>query len=237
MREMRRQRHFLVWLRSGCASMAQPTGIGYQIASERNRLDAIALLAEWILARRPLVLGRQEGVQPGMIRLGLPLPPSQDKRRLGFDLPLATVTLSSAPPPLDAIGDDLPESWQPTLAALRASPQVRACAPRVFGSVAMQRLTGLPYLTGSSDLDLILSPPDWAAARAAIDTLLGIEAVDAKPRIDGEIVDPLGRAVCWRELAGATDTLLSKHLDGVALIARRDFIDAFGHADRERQVA
>lgn len=237
MPDTQRQRHSLIWLRSGCANLAQPTQVGCQVASEQSRLDAIAVLTEWILARRPLVVSRQEGTQPGMIRLGLPLPPNRGKRRLGFDIPMTNVTLSAAPPLLHALSEDLPESWQPTLAVLRASPEIRACAPRVFGSVAMQWLTGMPYVTDTSDLDLALSPSDWPTARAAIETLLRIEVDRVRPRLDGEIIDPLGRAVCWRELAGAADTLLSKHVDGVALIARSDFIDAFGRAERGRKVA
>ena len=232
-----RQRHALVWLRSGCVSLAQTTQVGCQVASEHSQPDAIGMLSEWIQARRPLVVSRQEGTQPGVIRLGLPLPPDRGKRRLGFDIPMTNVTRTAAPPPLHTLGEDLPESFRSTLAVLRASPEIRACAPRVFGSVAMQWLTGLPYVTDASDLDLALSPPDWATARAAIDTLLGIEADRVQPRIDGEIIDPFGRAVCWRELAGAAGTVLSKHVDGVALIARSDFIDAFGRADRGRKVA
>lgn len=243
MPDTQRQRHSVVWLRPGCASLAKPTHVACQLDSEQSGPDAIAVLAEWILARRPLVVSRQEGTQPGMIRLGLPLPPDRGKRRLGFDVPMTNVMLSAAPPPLHALGEGLPESFQSTLAALCTRQEIRACAPRAFGSVAMQWLTGLPYLTDASDLDLALSPPDWATARAAIDTLLGIEADRAQPQvrqrpgIDGEIIDPLGRAICWRELAGAADTLLSKHVDGVALIARSDFIDAFGRADRGRKVA
>ncbi len=135
------------------------------------------------------------------------------------------------------VGNALPDIWHRKLGALLASPEIIACAPRVFGSVAMQALTGLVYVTESSDLDIALTPSDWASARATIEVLSCIDAGEGLPRIDGEIIDPLGHAVCWREVAGDTDKLLSKHLDGAKLLDRSAFIDAFSHANNRRRVA
>jgi len=62
----------------------------------------------------------------------------------------------------------------------------------------MQSLTSLPYLSASSDIDLLFYPRD----RNQLDEGLQLLRLYAKHLpLDGEIVFPSGRAVAWKEWA------------------------------------
>ena len=101
---------------------------------------------------------------------------------LYFDeFPKAAAITSLLPPPLRS-------AW----AAL-----AKTVDARIYGSYGLQQLTGLSYLHAESDIDLCLSVDDAAAADLAAAALSG--AAFARPRLDGELVFPDGRAVAWRE--------------------------------------
>jgi phosphoribosyl-dephospho-CoA transferase len=71
-----------------------------------------------------------------------------------------------------------------------------ALSVRVFGSVAMQALTGLQYVTATSDVDVLFEP----ASRAALEDGLALLSRHAAVLpLDGEIVFPGGAAVSWKE--------------------------------------
>jgi phosphoribosyl-dephospho-CoA transferase len=84
-----------------------------------------------------------------------------------------------------------------------------------FGSLAMQALTGITYLTPTSDIDLLLHP------RTVDDLDSGLALLQhhaATLPLDGEIVFPDGAAVSWKEWAAGGDArVLVKHIDGVWL--------------------
>ena len=116
---------------------------------------------------------------------------------------------------LGAVRADAPRSWRGTMAALDAVGARHGLTPRVFGSFAWQTLTGLAYVTPTSDLDVL-----WPLTPGTPQLLAALDAVDAPGRIDGEVVHE-GAAVQWRELyeairAGGGDVLV-KTLDGVCL--------------------
>lgn len=165
------------------------------------------------------VIGRRRlpGDPADGIPVGLPLPPSHRKLRLTFSLPRdapgrrrAPVTLSealaTAPPAWRPVGHDLVESG--------------GTAPRVFGALLWQHLTGLPYLGPRSDLDLLWSATDRDAATALVTRLARLDGA-GPVRLDGEVELGDGGAVHWRELAHALDRpraeVLVKRIDGVEL--------------------
>src|SRR5690554_1643011 len=168
--EHRSARHDLVWLQPGSASRATALPLPPLSAD-----DAITRLAEWIDAGRPLVVARQPAhLAPGRLRLGLPLPASEGKLRLAFDVPRAAVLRGAPPPPLAAVPEHLPRRWHASLDALLASPAILAANPRVFGSAAMQAVTGIECVSEESDLDLLLAPANREAALAALAALAHI---------------------------------------------------------------
>ena len=94
---------------------------------------------------------------------------------------------------------------------------------RVFGSLAWQALTGLDYLTGSSDLDLLLHVRDDVDVQRLIAELAEIEA-GAPMRLDGELVRADGAAANWREFHAGAAEILVKTTAEVTLVTRERFL-------------
>lgn len=179
-------------------------------------LKAIPAVASWALLGRPLIARRplcSDGA--GHVPLGLPLPPAMGKQRLAFAVAPEAVLSSGRPPLLADAITVAPVAWRPTLAALVAIDDGVRC----FGSLAWEYLTGLPYVSATSDIDLL-----WQAATAEdADRLAAVIApidAGAPMRIDGEIVAPGGLAIQWREWAGGARELLAKASDGSEMVPR-----------------
>lgn len=174
-------------------------------------------VAGWVAAGRPLILRRAHpGEASDLVPLGLPLPPGDGKRRIGFALP--PDALRPRPPVrLAETRDTGPPDWRSTIDALVALGARHELSPRPFGGLLWQHLTGLPYLSAGSDLDL-LWPVTGPVSKSLLDHLAAIEAA-APMRLDGEILLPGGGGVQWRELreAAPNATVLVKHRDRLAL--------------------
>ena len=216
------RRHDLAWLAPDAAALARLSG-----ASCTPEHTARTLLGGWIRCGHPLIVTRQPPGSGAEISLGLALPPARGKARLAFLVPLAGVLRTSAPPALASVCERLPATWQPKLRALLASREVAGAAPRVYGSAAMQVVTGEPCLGPASDLDLRLAPPTWAAAVTVAAALARIDETVTGPRLDGEIWNPDGVAVAWRELAMRPERVLTKSRTRVELLAATTFAASF----------
>jgi phosphoribosyl-dephospho-CoA transferase len=199
-------------------SMVHPAPAAWaELLAARPDMAREPLLAGWADAGFPLVVRRPVcGDEAGAVPLGLPLPPAQGKRRIGLGLPPRGILRSGPPPLLREAAASAPSGWRAVIADLLGlDPQVR-----VFGSLAWQHLTGLPYVIEGSDIDLLWGLPP----AACIDGLLtGIGAIErrAPMRIDGEILSPLG-GVNWREMRGGGDVMV-KSGRGVRLMAQAEF--------------
>lgn len=181
-------------------------------------LREMPVVVEWVAAGHPLIARRPVcDDAAGLVPLGLPLPPSFGKQRLAFAVP-ADAIVSDAPLPLlaDAM-QSAPAAWHDTIAALVALDPETRC----FGSLAWAYLTGLPYLSETSDLDVV-----WKVAHAddAARLVAALKRIDteAPMRLDGEIVTPAGLAVQWGEFASGAPEVLAKAADGNRMIARAE---------------
>ncbi len=187
------------------------------LLAARPDLDGVPHLAGWAEAGWPVILRRRNAGEPaGALPAGLPLPPADGKRRIGLLLPpdgarpRPAVTLPEA-------RAAAPASWQPAIDALLALGAAHGLVPRVFGALLWQHLTGLTYLTASSDLDLL-----WPTAGPVDRSLLGGLAAIASAapmRLDGEVILPDGAGVAWREWHGAEPgtTVLAKGMERLEL--------------------
>ncbi|WP_332378933.1 phosphoribosyl-dephospho-CoA transferase MdcG domain-containing protein, partial [Burkholderia ubonensis] len=101
------------------------------------------------------------------------MPPSAAQRRVDAGV-LAAVTASPAFPD---VADAAPAAWRQPLLDLEALGARCGVEGRVFGSLAWQALTGEPYLTGASDLDVFFPLPGAAHAATLLD---GLAAIDAR---------------------------------------------------------
>ena len=177
--------------------------------------EARACLSFWAAERLPLVVTQQPARLPdGHIALGLSAPLRWNRRRLAMALPISGILFFDEFPKAAAITVLLPPPLRNAWATL-----AKTVDARIYGSFGWQQMTGLNYLHADSDLDLCVSVDDAAAADLAAAALS--QAAFARPRIDGELVFPDGRAVAWREWQPwreqRVDRILVKRLQGVAM--------------------
>ena len=177
--------------------------------------DEPALLRNWAADGRPAIARRILCDDGDAIALGVPLPPALGKRRVALRCAPEAVVRTAPPPLLREAAAAAPRAWQMTIAALLL------CDPkmRCFGSLAWQHLTGLDYLTDSSDIDLILDCVDPATADVRTALLDSVDAA-APMRIDAELVTPGGAAVQWREWRSDAAQLLAKSTAAARLVDR-----------------
>jgi phosphoribosyl-dephospho-CoA transferase len=184
----------------------------------RADLNGLRHVCSWAEAARPLIVRRLVPGETGDdIPLGLPLPPADGKRRLGLALP-ANALERVPPPSLADVAGDAPSQWLPTIGTLVALGRDHRIPPRPFGSLLWQSMTGLTYLSASSDLDLLWPCP--GAVPASLLDRLGAIADAAPMRIDGEILLSDGTGLHWRELRDAPDggSVLAKSVGGLAMV-------------------
>ena len=204
-------RHDLVWL-------------------DPARLDALALdpahrgeVARWLAAGWPLVATRRPpGLAAQVACLGLPLPPSRGRTRIALRAPAdAVVGVEKALRLVEAL-PSAPPDRRGALAALHDQARRLGLTLRVHGSLAWQHLTGQPYLTEGSDLDLLLTVTDRAQLTAALGLLQRWERRTGLTA-DAEIGLPAG-GVAWREVWSGAARLLVKGEDFVALRPRAELL-------------
>ena len=213
-------RHDLVWL----------TSHGWQQVRAGAPPEAVDALDLWRDAGWPATVRRAEvDLGAGEVAIGFALPPPRGKGarlRVGSRVELADVTRSSRALPLVGALDAVPAAWRAPLAALEREAFEAGLGLEVYGSVALEALTGQPYLTPGSDIDLLLRPVNRSQLMAGL-ALLARHA--ATLPLDGEVVFADASAVAWKELRAAFDSapgtrVLAKGLDRVALVAPEELI-------------
>lgn len=202
-------RHELVWL----------TSQGWKEAAASVRPGDLHSLALWERQGWPAVVRRRDVGAPGhVVSLGIALPPSgadAPKERIGLRVDGGHIRRRLPALGLAEAMAAAPADWRPALDELAgAAPGLRA-----YGSLALQAVTALPYLTPASDIDLLLAPGSRAELDAGIDLLSRFG--ESLP-LDGEVVFPGGQAVAWKEWrdAGPRSRVLVKTIDAVRLAER-----------------
>jgi phosphoribosyl-dephospho-CoA transferase len=198
-------RHDLVWLHLDAVKHAEYAG-----PAPIEPISALSALQRWVLGNYPLIVAQQKALPLGQVRLGLAEPPSWGKRRLAFLVKAEDIARQQSGPLLGEVVHQLPEQWQAGLTALVSGLQHAGVPAHVYGSSAIEVLTGLPCLTAHSDLDLLFKPATWADAEALCALLSTLRLSHPDLRIDGEVLNPAGDAVNWQELAMQCEQLLAK---------------------------
>lgn len=190
------RRHHLVWLSPGAAPAV--TG-GAEAHADASLHLALAF---WLEAKWPLVVRRQTSpAWPEVISLGMPLPPSAGKRRVGLEVDARSILRRDMPPRLEDVIPQMPAERRPALHRLGASARAIGVELSAYGSCVMQSLTGMPYVVRDSDVDLLFRPTDNARLDRTLALLSAWEREEGW-RADGEIVVGNGAGelgVSWRE--------------------------------------
>ena len=148
--------------------------------------------------------------------VALALPPSSRKRRVALQVEMSDIREKVPGVTLRSVRKDAPLSWQPTVAAVLKVAKETAVEPRIFGSFLWERLTGLSYLTATSDLDLLWPIGDRNRVPDLVSRLAAV-AAESTVRLDGEVIFPDGSGVNWRELHGGASEVLLKTMTGIRL--------------------
>ena len=172
------------------------------------------VLRTWLAQGHPLIV-RSPCLSPdgANVCVGLSLPPNPQKHRLAFELPRALVR-EVAPPPLWPHATEVLQQFQ-------SAAEAGGAELRTFGSHAWQHLTGLPYVTETSDIDLLIftnSRRSWEITRQHLEQI----AWPTSPKIDLEIVLDGDASFSWREFCTSPERLLFKGNSRVWLGNKRD---------------
>jgi phosphoribosyl-dephospho-CoA transferase len=212
-------RHDLVWL----------TAQGWKEAAASVRPGELRALALWEGQGWPAIVRRRDVGQPaGIVSLGIALPPASadaPKERIGLRVDAAHVRRREPALGLDDALAAAPDAWRADLQALTGA----GVKLRAYGSLALQALTGLPYLTPASDIDVLLAPRSRTELDAGIELLS--QRTGALP-LDGEVLFPNGDAVAWKEWrdAGPRARVLVKTIDAVRLLDRASLLATLENA-------
>jgi phosphoribosyl-dephospho-CoA transferase len=191
------------------------------VASQPGLADE-PLVRNWAAHGWPLIVRRPGpcDAQAAGVPLGLPLPPKAGKRRVNVTVPANAIVSIEPPPKLATLRCVAPDAWRSTIDALNAIARRHRVGCRAFGSLAWQGLTGQPYLSERSDLDLLFDLPGTHDVPGALAALLAdVAACEAfaPMRLDGEVIRADGAGVNWRELHAAKGDVVVKTADDVVL--------------------
>ncbi|NYE59638.1 phosphoribosyl-dephospho-CoA transferase [Duganella sp. 1224] len=176
------ERHTLVWL----------TAAGWHAAIGAARSEHKTALQLWESQDWPLVARRLDAdASDDEVCLGLPLPPDDAGIKVRIALRAHMANVCRVAPALP-----LREAAAVCAGVAALQDDAGGLPLRVFGSVAMQALTGLRYVTARSDVDVLFAP---SSRRQLEDGVALLARHDERLALDGEIVFPGGAAVSWKE--------------------------------------
>ncbi|WP_183844492.1 malonate decarboxylase holo-[acyl-carrier-protein] synthase [Rhizobium etli] len=193
-------------------------------------LDGLAhgpqrLVEGWAERGLPVIVRRGTvGGDEHTIAVGLPLPPTLGKLRLGFFIPPEHMAARVAALSVTEAARSAPAHLRPQVEAAAGLGRRFGLQPAVFGALLWQHLTGLAYLQPGSDIDLIWPAPPRESLNELLDDLAELDKAGPN-RLDGEIILSTGEGANWRELRGALacpgGTVLVKSMHGAELRCAR----------------
>ena len=176
----------------------------------------------------PGIVRRQENALPGQLQIGLSAPYRQDGRRLRM---AATIPVAAAGARLTPYQAALlpPDKTRRESALYRLLSAVLAVGEElgipcgVYGSLALELATGLPYCHADSDLDLIVRYQAQATLPAFYARLCRLEAASGI-RIDAELALCGGYGVKLKEFFSDSHYLLAKGFTDVRSLERAEAV-------------
>ncbi len=212
-------RHSLAWLSEN----------GWQNVRQNATQVDRGVIDEWRLANWPAVVRRDDiDTAEGYICLGVSTPPDPEsgvKTRIALSTATAHIEKISPPLNIAAVLHSIGRPWATGLDTLRRDAEIDQLAVRVYGSCALQAITGKQYQTPASDIDLLFYP---RTTKQLHDGLNLLERHSKKLPLDGEIVFPFGHAVAWKEwLNAARQTacrVLVKETKKISLLPMHDLV-------------
>ncbi|BBB64630.1 phosphoribosyl-dephospho-CoA transferase [Undibacterium sp. YM2] len=220
------QRHDLVWLADE-AWLAVLQSFG-----------APDLLRQWQQEEWPAVVTRRHpDAANDEVCIGFPLPPVYgNKPRFAAKVKAEHIAIHQSALSLHTVVAVVPPAWQAGLQSMHQQALMAGIKLRVYGSVAMQFLTGQDYLSTTSDIDILFRPYHQAQLRA------GLALLQEQPQtlpIDGEIAFPGEAAVAWKEWIQPAhpgqdfnqQRVMVKDMHGVSLRTRQSLLELLAEGE------
>lgn len=191
--------------------------------ASRPDLGHDPVLQRWARKDWPLIVRRPMPGDGSGVPLGLPLPPTEGKRRIAIEVSPQDIHCVMSLPDLTQAVRAAPFAWRSALHELAALSSRYGVQAGVFGSLGWQWLTGLEYVHADSDVDIAWSLPVRERIVPFLRDLADIEA-RAPMRLDGELARDDGAAVNWREVWAGRRELALKTRGEVVVCSREQFL-------------
>ncbi len=166
-------------------------------------LEAQAALGEWFSRGLPAMVCGAAGGTAGdatRVELSVTLPAARWYAALRFPVGRAAITRLAPPLPLAEAIPSAPPAWRPPLEELDRAATAEGAPLSVTGPLAWQHLTGEPYVTPRSAVELVFRPSTRQQLGAILALLRLRDGWDGPP-LAGEAVLGWNDAVAWRDLA------------------------------------
>ncbi len=204
-------RHHCAWLSPSWAAHA----------TSLPSAEARATLADWFARGHPAMICRRVPGDPAGDPAGVPLsvtlPAARWLATIRFTVGRKGIARTAPPLSLTEAIAGAPPEWRAPLASLdRAAAGVKVPLS-VVGTLAWQHLTGEPYLSPRSPVELLFRP----RTREQLDAILAILRVREDgdgPPLAGEVVLGWHDTVAWRDLAGGRRRLLVRGSEREAVV-------------------
>lgn len=224
-------RHKIVWI----------SGEGWQELGARAEEADRAVIERWAAADWPVIVRRRDDdVSEDQVCIGISLPPNPvdgRKKRIGLQVGRSLVREVRPALSIEEVLAAAPEAWRDGLDSLAQAARGLRLTFQVYGSLALQALTGQQYVTPRSDIDLLFQPR--SVAQLGTGTGLLSYYANTLP-LDGEIVFPEGRGVAWKEWIQAMHAsnnlrVLTKDSHTASLKSTATLLEAFDHLSRKHE--
>ncbi|HEY0329383.1 MAG TPA: malonate decarboxylase holo-[acyl-carrier-protein] synthase [Rhodopseudomonas sp.] len=168
----------------------------------------------------------------GYVQLGVSFPFRDDGARVRALFALPPKRIGKAHSPYDVLGMLRANAFEgaAALIELRALCESHGVEAGLFGSAALQILTGLSYLESRSDVDAVVRPCGVAKLRLVHAGLAALRH-DHGRKFDVEVTLPDGIGVKLDELMSSTNTVLGRGIDGVRLLDRAAVVRALDQSE------
>jgi malonate decarboxylase holo-[acyl-carrier-protein] synthase len=215
-------RHDLLWLDPE-GRKAALRNIAFCVPPDADRERAAALIGD---PRIPAITASQQDVPPGFLRIGFSSPDRIGGTRFRVSACAPLTSIVRRVDPFQAARLALREGplrLRPALSALTGAGKRSHLETGVFGSLALEAVTGLPYTRDGSDMDIYLRLREGGGEGLAsfYQELLACEVRFAR-RIDAELEYREGAAINLKEFFSPGQTLLAKTVRGPLILEKAE---------------
>ncbi len=192
-----------------------------RIEALKNIENDSAEVEEFVMNEKiPAIVTRQFMCEDGLVQCGITSPQTYDDNRLRIGLCVPIASISKFYTPFDILKNAVCDSKKDVLEELELLGIETGFDVGVYGSVAMELITGLKYLNEKSDIDIYIKKiREKSSFKDFYDGLIKLED-EHNVKIDGEIEVFENFGVKIKEFFSIQKTVLAKGINEVELFEK-----------------